>query len=90
MSDRAQRRGEPRDVSARVTPRDTVAVLGAGPIGLLTAQMARIHGASAVLLFDTRPQRLTLGRELGFTHTYAAEIRLGSCCPIPDPAGPRW
>ncbi len=55
---------------AGVTPRDSVAVLGAGPIGLLTAQMARIHGASAVLLFDTRPQRLALARELGFTYTY--------------------
>jgi threonine dehydrogenase-like Zn-dependent dehydrogenase len=55
-----------------VTPRDTVAVLGAGPIGLLVAQMARIHGAGAVFLLDTRDQRLAPARELGFTHTYDA------------------
>ncbi|HVA90401.1 MAG TPA: alcohol dehydrogenase catalytic domain-containing protein [Chloroflexota bacterium] len=55
-----------------VTPRDTVAVLGAGPIGLLTAQMARIHGAGAVVLLDTRPHRLALGRELGFSHSLDA------------------
>jgi 2-desacetyl-2-hydroxyethyl bacteriochlorophyllide A dehydrogenase len=53
---------------ASVTPRDTVAVLGAGPIGLLTAQMARIHGAGVVLVLDTRPHRLALAGELGFAH----------------------
>jgi L-iditol 2-dehydrogenase len=55
---------------AGVTARDSVAVLGAGPIGLLTAQMARIYGASAVLLLDPRPQRLALANELGFMHTF--------------------
>ena len=57
---------------AGVTPRDTVAVLGAGPIGLLTAQMARIHGAGLVMVLDTRPHRLALAGELGFSHALDA------------------
>jgi len=57
---------------AGVTPRDTVAVLGAGPIGLLTAQMARTHGAGLVVVLDTRPGRLALAEALGFTHALDA------------------
>lgn len=57
---------------AAVTPRDTVAILGAGPIGLLAAQMARIHGAGLVAILDRREDRLALARELGFPHAYDA------------------
>lgn len=44
---------------------DTVAVLGAGPIGLLTAVMAHIAGASRVYIADKIPHRLTLASEMG-------------------------
>ena len=44
---------------------DTVAVLGAGPIGLLTASIARLAGASKVFIADKVPHRLALARELG-------------------------
>jgi L-iditol 2-dehydrogenase len=44
---------------------DTVAVLGAGPIGLLTAAVARIAGASRVFLADRIPHRLELARHMG-------------------------
>lgn len=54
---------------AGIGPLDAVAVLGAGPIGLLTAQMAAIRGARTVILLDTREERLTLGRALGASHT---------------------
>lgn len=42
--------------------KDTVAVLGAGPIGLMHAALARLQGAQRVLLFDTNPARLELAR----------------------------
>jgi threonine dehydrogenase-like Zn-dependent dehydrogenase len=43
-----------------------VAVIGAGPIGLLAAQCARAEGAGAVLVADTRTDRVALAARLGF------------------------
>jgi L-iditol 2-dehydrogenase len=40
---------------------DSVAVLGAGPIGLLCANMARLRGASTIFLADRVAHRLALG-----------------------------
>lgn len=42
---------------AHLKPGDTVAVFGAGPIGLLTAAMARVAGASEVLMTEPLPHR---------------------------------
>ena len=44
---------------------DTVAVLGAGPIGLLCAAVARTAGASTVFVADRVPHRLRLAQEVG-------------------------
>lgn len=46
---------------------NTVAVMGAGPIGLTTALLARIAGASRVYISDVSEVRLNKARELGFT-----------------------
>jgi len=43
-----------------------VAVVGAGPIGLLVAQCARAEGAADVVVTDTREDRLALAAMLGF------------------------
>jgi L-iditol 2-dehydrogenase len=43
---------------------DTAAVLGAGPIGILSAIMARRAGASRVFITDKLPHRLELARKL--------------------------
>lgn len=48
-----------------ITPEDTVAVLGAGPIGLLSAQVAKSFGARKVVLIDMRANRLEMGLRLG-------------------------
>lgn len=48
----------------------TVAVFGAGPIGLMTAQWARIMGAGQVLLFDIVAEKLEMARSLGFPHSF--------------------
>jgi L-iditol 2-dehydrogenase len=44
---------------------DTVAVLGAGPLGLMHASLARVRGARQVILIDVRAQRLELARAFG-------------------------
>jgi L-iditol 2-dehydrogenase len=46
---------------------DTVAILGAGPIGLLAAVVARHSGASQVLMADKLPHRIKMALELGAT-----------------------
>ncbi|GIN89014.1 2,3-butanediol dehydrogenase [Siminovitchia terrae] len=49
---------------------DTVAVFGAGPIGLLTTIAAKAAGASKIFVFDLSEQRLEKAKELGATHVY--------------------
>lgn len=42
--------------------RDTVAVIGAGPIGMMHAAIARLQGAQKVLVLDTNPARLEIAK----------------------------
>ena len=51
-------------------PGETVAVFGAGPIGVMVAQWARAMGAARVLLFDLVPEKLELARALGFSDVF--------------------
>lgn len=44
---------------------ETVAVMGAGPIGLLAVEVAKLAGASAVVIGDKIPYRLERARALG-------------------------
>jgi len=48
---------------------DTVAIIGAGPIGLILLQLARIAGASIVIQTDMEKTRLSLARKLGADYT---------------------
>ena len=48
---------------------DSVVVVGAGMIGLLTLQAARQAGAGKVIVLDIDDARLELARSLGATHT---------------------
>lgn len=45
---------------AHVGPGDTVAIFGAGPVGLLAALSAEIRGASEIYVVDNVPERLAL------------------------------
>lgn len=51
---------------SRLRVGDTTAVLGAGPVGILTAQVARYAGASRVLVSEVSPRRLEIAHALGF------------------------
>ena len=52
---------------AGVVPGDTVAVFGAGPVGLLAAHSAYLRGASRVFVVDLQPDRLALAERFGAT-----------------------
>ncbi|OFK23417.1 galactitol-1-phosphate 5-dehydrogenase [Olsenella sp. HMSC062G07] len=47
----------------------TVAILGGGTIGLLTAQWAKAFGAREITVFDIVPERLSFARKVGATST---------------------
>jgi alcohol dehydrogenase/L-iditol 2-dehydrogenase len=57
-------------VKSHVRPGDVVAVLGPGPIGLLSAEIARISGAGVLIVAGTSHDgpRLEAARALGVTH----------------------
>ena len=48
---------------------DTVAIIGAGPIGLILLQLARMAGASMVMQTDMENTRLSLARKFGADYT---------------------
>jgi L-iditol 2-dehydrogenase len=50
---------------------ESVAIVGAGPIGLLALQLARILGARDVVALDIVPQKLELATRLGAADVYA-------------------
>lgn len=45
---------------------DVTAVLGAGPVGILVAEVARMAGARRVIVSEVSPKRLEIAREMGF------------------------
>lgn len=47
---------------------ETIVIMGAGPIGLLHAALARLGGASHVVVSDLSPSRRQTALELGATH----------------------
>ncbi|HEY5662497.1 MAG TPA: zinc-binding dehydrogenase [Ilumatobacter sp.] len=57
-------------------PGDTVAVVGAGPVGIVHTAKARLMGASEVIAVDPFAPRLALNAAVGATRTVAA--RAGS------------
>lgn len=57
---------------------DTVAIFGAGPIGLLTVVAAKAAGASKIFVFDLSEERLSKAKALGATHA----INSGKTDPV--------
>lgn len=51
--------------AGELVPGDPCLVMGAGPIGLLVQQLARLAGAAPVLVVEPRPDRAALARETG-------------------------
>jgi threonine dehydrogenase-like Zn-dependent dehydrogenase len=52
---------------AGISPGDTVAVIGAGPVGFFAAQAARLHDPAQVAVLDMQEDRLAILNRMGFT-----------------------
>jgi S-(hydroxymethyl)glutathione dehydrogenase/alcohol dehydrogenase len=61
--------------TAKVEPGSTVAVFGAGGVGLAAIQGARIAGARMIIAIDMIESKLALAKELGATHIVDASSR---------------
>lgn len=59
---------------AGLLPGDRVRVTGAGPVGILAAQVARAEGAADVVISDISEFRLAFAASLGFRTEMAGEI----------------
>jgi L-iditol 2-dehydrogenase len=70
---------EPAAVGVHVVKRSggvegkNVAVLGAGPIGLMTARVAQTSGAKNVIITDIDDFKLSMAKKLGLEHTINVE-----------------
>jgi glutathione-independent formaldehyde dehydrogenase len=58
---------------AGVAPGRTVAIFGAGPVGLMAAHSANIRGAAQTFVVDFQPDRLALAATMGATPVNLAE-----------------
>jgi len=90
VSDEAGALMEPLSVAvwacrkAGVAPGARVLVTGAGPIGLLTLQVALASGAATVAVTDVNEHRLALARRLGATDRLEDADALVECSGHPD------
>lgn len=89
ISDEAAALIEPLSVAvwaarkANVEPGDRVLVTGAGPVGLLCADVARARGAAWVVVSDTNPDRLRVAADRGASQTVDA-----NAAPLADQVEP--
>ena len=56
----------------RVKPGDTVAVVGAGPVGLAVIATAGLYGAAQIVALDRDENRLALAKQVGASHCVSA------------------
>ncbi|WP_214326659.1 NAD(P)-dependent alcohol dehydrogenase [Nonomuraea sediminis] len=63
-------------LALKVAAGSSIAVFGAGAVGLAAVMAARVAGATTIIAVDLHESRLELARELGATHTCtdAAEV----------------
>jgi glutathione-independent formaldehyde dehydrogenase len=54
-------------------PGETIAIFGAGPVGLMAAHSAALRGASQIFVVDKEPDRLRLAESFGATAVSLAE-----------------
>ncbi len=54
-------------LNGRIKPGDTVAIVGAGPVGLASLLTAKFYSPSRIMMIDVDEGRLAVARELGAT-----------------------
>lgn len=55
-------------LNGQVSPGDTVAIVGAGPIGLAALLTAQFYSPARIIMIDPDPNRLGIALKLGATH----------------------
>lgn len=55
--------------SGDVKPGDTVAIVGAGPVGMSVLLTAQLYSPSQIIMIDMDDNRLAMAKEIGATHT---------------------
>ena len=55
-------------LNGQVKPGDTVAIIGAGPIGLAALLTAQFYSPAAIIMVDTDENRLEVSKEFGARH----------------------
>lgn len=61
-------------LNGRIKPQDTVAVVGAGPIGLAAILTAKLYSPSELIVIDLDGNRLDAARQLGATATIDSSV----------------
>ena len=56
-------------LSGQVKPGDTIAIVGAGPIGLAALLTSQFYTPAIIIMIDQDDNRLTIAKTLGATHT---------------------
>lgn len=56
-------------LNGKVQPGSTVAIVGAGPVGLAALLTARFYSPAAIIMIDLDDNRLAVARSFGATHT---------------------
>jgi alcohol dehydrogenase len=55
-------------LNGKIKPGDTVAIIGAGPIGLATLLTAQFYAPAEIIMVDVDANRLEVAKKLGATH----------------------
>lgn len=61
-------------LNGEVTPGDTVAIIGAGPIGLAACLLAQLHSPSMTIAIDLEAPRLEFARQFGADETIQSGV----------------
>lgn len=70
---------------AEIKPGQSVMIIGAGPIGLLMVQLARLRGAGKVMLSEKEERRRLMGQRLGADEVYDPTVTpLADQIPLKD------
>jgi alcohol dehydrogenase len=62
-------------LNGRITPGSSVAIVGAGPIGLATLLTAQFYSPAVIIMIDLDDNRLAVARRLGATHVINSSDR---------------
>ena len=72
-----------------IKPTDTVAIWGAGPVGLFALQSAKMMGARQVIVIDEVPERLAIAERMGaITIDFSKESTVERLNELTDNKGP--